>query len=80
MKPAYVLVTFLVLETLISCNECAKLIAQSGIKEIIIMSNKHKDLDAFKATSIIFKHAKIKMRLYESTKNKLIIDFNKIKK
>jgi len=65
---------------LIPCNECAKLIAQSGIKEVIMISDKHKDLDAFKATPTIFKHAGVKMRLYKPDNEKLIVDFNKIKK
>ena len=64
---------------LIPCNECAKLIAQSGIKEVIMMSDKHKGLDAFKATPITFKHAGVKMRLYEPTNDRLIVDFNRIK-
>ncbi len=31
--------------TLFPCNECAKLIIQSGIKEIVYMDNKYKDTD-----------------------------------
>ena len=33
---------------LFPCNECAKLIIQSGIKEVIYLSDKYKDLDDFK--------------------------------
>ena len=36
--------------TLFPCNECAKLIIQSGIKHIKYMSDKHKDSDADKAS------------------------------
>ncbi len=35
---------------LFPCNECAKLIIQSGIKEIIYLSDKHKDDDNVKAS------------------------------
>lgn len=31
--------------TLFPCNECAKLIIQSGIKELVYMDNKYKDTD-----------------------------------
>jgi len=36
--------------TLFPCNECAKLIIQSGIKKIIFEDDKHKDSDAHKAS------------------------------
>lgn len=64
---------------LIPCNECAKLIAQSGIKEVIYISDKHKDLDAFKATPIILEQAGIKIRKFVTNNKELIIDFEKIK-
>ncbi len=35
--------------TLFPCNECAKLIIQSGIKEIVFESNKDRDKDTHKA-------------------------------
>ena len=35
---------------LFPCNECAKLIIQSGIKEIIYMCDKYKDSDGVKAS------------------------------
>ena len=35
---------------LFPCNECAKLIIQSGIKEVIYLSDKYKNMDEFKAS------------------------------
>lgn len=35
---------------LFPCNECAKLIIQSGIKEVIYLSDKYKDTDGVKAS------------------------------
>ena len=38
---------------LFPCNECAKLIVQSGIKEVIYLSDKYKDTDATKASKLM---------------------------
>ena len=39
--------------TLFPCNECAKLIIQSGIKKIIYLKNKYKDSDSCIASKIL---------------------------
>ena len=39
---------------LFPCNECAKLIIQSGIKEVIYLSDKYKDVDNFIASKKLF--------------------------
>ncbi len=39
---------------LFPCNECAKLIIQSGIKEVIYLSDKYKDTDEVKVSKILF--------------------------
>jgi len=39
---------------LFPCNECAKLIIQAGIKEVIYLSDKYADQDAFKASKKLF--------------------------
>lgn len=44
------------------CNECAKLIIQSGIKEVVYMSNKYADLDIFIASRKMLDLAGVKMR------------------
>ena len=38
---------------LFPCNECAKLIVQSGIKEVIYLCDKYKDTDAIKASKLM---------------------------
>ena len=40
--------------TLFPCNECAKLIVQNGIKEIIYLNDKYKDTDETKASKKLF--------------------------
>ena len=50
--------------TLFPCNECAKTIIQTGVKEVIYESDKHAELPAFKASRKLLKIAKIKLREY----------------
>ena len=47
---------------LFPCNECAKLIIQSGIKEVIYLSDKYADLDSYKASKMLFDSCGIKYR------------------
>lgn len=46
--------------TLFPCNECAKAIIQSGISEVIYLSDKYKDTDIVKASKRMFDTANIK--------------------
>ena len=39
---------------LFPCNECAKAIIQSGIKEVIYLSDKYRDTDSNKASRLLF--------------------------
>lgn len=48
--------------TLFPCNECAKLIIQSGIKEVIYISDKYRDTDAHRASVKMLDAAKVKTR------------------
>jgi len=43
--------------TLFPCNECAKLIIQSGIKEVIYLEEKYPDIDMTIASKKLFKMA-----------------------
>ncbi|KAK3554562.1 hypothetical protein QTP70_025486 [Hemibagrus guttatus] len=43
--------------TLFPCNECAKLIVQSGIKNVVYLSNKHKERNGTKAAFRILDEA-----------------------
>ena len=65
--------------TMHPCNECAKAIIQSGIKEVIYLSDKYADLDAFKASKILFKKAGIKTRQMKSRKSQLTVSFDATK-
>ena len=51
--------------TLFPCNECTKAIIQSGIKEIIYLSDKYADTDSTKASKRMFDLTKVKYRPYE---------------
>lgn len=45
---------------LFPCNECAKAIVQSGIKEVFYLDDKYADTDGFKASVMIFNMCGIK--------------------
>lgn len=48
--------------TLFPCNECAKLIIQSGIKEVVYMEDKYAETNAILAAKRMFASAGIKYR------------------
>lgn len=50
--------------TLFPCNECAKLIIQSGIKKVIYLKNKYKDSDSVKASTILMKKSGVEFSRY----------------
>lgn len=54
--------------TLYPCNECAKLIIQSGIKEVIYLEHKYPEDPIFIASKRLFDMAKIKVRKLENYK------------
>ncbi len=60
--------------TLFPCNECAKAIIQSGIREIIYLSDKYHDTPASVASRKLFNMTGVKYRVYHSTGRKLAID------
>ena len=49
--------------TLFPCNDCAKLIIQSGIKELVYLEDKYHDQDSFTASRRMFDSANIRYRL-----------------
>ena len=51
--------------TLFPCNECAKAITQSGIKEVVYLSDKYKDSNSSIVAKRIFDKCGIKYRLLE---------------
>ena len=60
--------------TLFPCNECAKAIIQSGIKEVIYMSDKYKDTDSVKVSKKMLDMAGVKYTQYKSKGVKLDLD------
>ena len=53
--------------TLFPCNECAKAIIQSGIKEVVYMSDKYSDSDSVLASKRMFETAGVSFRQYAVT-------------
>jgi len=60
---------------LFPCNECTKLIIQSGIKEILYLSDKYKDTDSVKASKKMLDMAGVKYRQLSFNNKKIEIDF-----
>jgi len=57
---------------LFPCNECAKLIIQSGIKEVIYLCDKYKDTDGVKASKIMFEECGVKYTQLPEEKRKIL--------
>jgi len=47
---------------LFPCNECAKAIIQSGIREVVYLSDKYAETDSVKASKIMFEQSGVKLR------------------
>lgn len=52
--------------TLFPCNECAKAIIQSGIREVVYLSDKYAGSDAVTASKRMFQMAGVAMRQYKA--------------
>ncbi|WAQ99977.1 DCTD-like protein [Mya arenaria] len=63
---------------LFPCNECAKVVIQSSIKEVVYYSDKYKDRPAFMAAKRMFDQAGVTYRQYQPSKKKIVIDFSLI--
>ena len=57
---------------LFPCNECAKMIIQSGIKNVIYLSDKYKDQDNFIASKKLFDVCGVTYKPLQETNNKKI--------
>ena len=55
---------------LFPCNECAKKIIQSGIKEVVYLSDKYSDSDGTIASKLMFDTCGVKYRQLDTSKNK----------
>jgi dCMP deaminase len=60
--------------TLFPCNECAKAIIQSGIREIIFLSDKYADTDSVIASKKMFQMTGVSYRPYQSNGKTISID------
>jgi dCMP deaminase len=60
--------------TLYPCNECAKLIIQSGIKEVIYLDHKYPNDPIFEASRRLFEMAKIRVRKLENYHLRIVKD------
>ncbi|PAA63238.1 hypothetical protein BOX15_Mlig017547g2, partial [Macrostomum lignano] len=61
---------------LFPCNECAKLIIQSGIKEVVYLSDKHRTKPATKAAKRMLAKAGVSMCQFESKRTQITVDFD----
>ena len=64
---------------LFPCNECAKAIIQSGIREVVYISDKYADTPMVKASKRMFLAAGVKLTKLSSTRSQVIIDFSEDK-
>jgi dCMP deaminase len=60
--------------TLFPCNECTKAIIQSGIKEVIYLSDKYHDTDSSVAARKMFDMTGVKYRQYELNGTNITIE------
>ena len=61
---------------LFPCNECAKAIIQSGIKEVVYLSDKYHNTQAMTASRKMLDSAGIKYRQIKPTKASIVLNFN----
>lgn len=64
---------------LFPCNECCKAIIQSGIKEVIYLSDKYHETDSVKASKKMFELSGVKIRQLNIDKKDIIISLDKEK-
>jgi len=60
---------------LFPCNECAKSIIQSGISEIVYLSDKYNNTDSNIASKKLLNSANIKLRQLEPKFDELVLNF-----
>jgi dCMP deaminase len=60
---------------LFPCNECSKAIIQSGITEVIYLSDKYEGTDIFKASKFMLDKARVKYRKVEAKIKNLSLSF-----
>lgn len=61
---------------LFPCHECAKAIIQSGIKEVIYLSDKYNGTESNTASKLMFEKSKVNYRQLMVSKEEISISFN----
>lgn len=61
---------------LFPCNECAKAIIQSGISEVVYLSDKYAETDAVKASKLMLQQAKVKIRKLDPLPENITLRFS----
>ncbi len=61
--------------TLFPCNECAKMIIQSGIKKVIYLSDKYKETEGTIASKRLFDSCGVKYEEYNKNRKSITLDF-----
>jgi dCMP deaminase len=62
---------------LFPCNECAKVIIQSGISEIVYLSDKYAETDTVKASKRMFAQSGVTYRKLKVERESIVIDLKK---
>ena len=62
--------------SLFPCNECAKAIIQSGIREVVYLSDKYADSPATQASKRMFRSAGVTLRRLETPVTKIELNFD----
>ena len=60
---------------LFPCNECAKMIIQSGIKTVVFMSDKYSNENKFIASRRMLNMANVKLRQFIPKQSSITINF-----
>ncbi|XP_008315420.1 deoxycytidylate deaminase [Cynoglossus semilaevis] len=63
---------------LFPCNECAKLIIQAGLKEVIYLSDKYHHTPEMTASRRLLSMAGVHFRQYQPKTTEIVINFNSI--
>ena len=62
--------------SLFPCNECAKAIIQSGVKEVVYLSDKYADTDIVKASKKMLEKARVITRQLHTEIKELTVSFH----
>jgi len=62
---------------LFPCNECAKLIIQAGIREVVYLSDKYADTDPVRASRRMFGQAGVSLRQYEPIRQSVTVSLDR---